>query len=504
MNVVVLDHPRFVNPVRVEDVVNAPLSSCMFAGYVAAMLKSNGHNVELFDANLEALTCKATVERLARLSPDLLAVNLVYMWDETTHVLELLREVKAGLPRCHVTLFGYYPTFAFDFLLHEGHAVDSVIVGEPERTALRLAQNLQAGESWRETRGLAFRSGGGVVRNAPRSLIGDLDQTPFPMRVGRTLREARGICAYVLGSRGCYSNCTFCYLNPFYGFGSHWRGRTPENIIAELRELRSSEGVSYFYFADANFFGPGKKGQERAMRIARLLSTEVSGVQFGLECRANDVHVETMKALRQAGLRDVFLGVESGCDRTLLRMRKHIDAAANARAIKILNDLGIRVSLGFIMFDPDSTLEEVRESFDFLRNNGLLSDSFVTAHVLHHKARALRGTPIFHLVRARADSAEGSFGEYERLYEIADERANLLARKILPVMREILTAAQDAAGAGACLNELAVEFFESSLSLMEQSGASAPFAELESMTAAALAQVGRVRNSQGDRERSRA
>ena len=495
MKVVVLDHPRIIAPARAEDVVNAPLSSCMFSGYVAAMLQSGGHSVELVDENLQGWSCDETVARLIRLAPDLLAVNLVYMWDETPRVLSMLAKVKEQWPAGHVTVFGYYPTFAFDFLLRNCAAVDSVIVGEPERTASQLASKIEAKEDWRTVHGLAFRKGDRVVRNEARPLVEDLDLLPLPMRPDRAVRESRGVSPYVLGSRGCYNECAFCYLNAFYGAGPRWRGRTPENILGELRLLHSREGLEYFYFADANFFGPGRSGQGRAARLARLIKTQLPGVGFGLECRANDVDATTLAALREAGLRDVFLGVESGCDKTLSRLRKHLRAETNARAIKILRDCGIHVSFGFIMFDPDSTLEEVRESFDFLKQNGILDNVCVTAHVLHHRSRVLLGTPMFRSVASRPDAKTDSFGGYESAYRIADERVELLAQCSEPVLRRILSTASNTMedhGAGARqadLNDRAIDFFESCLSALERAKNGLAVGELEALARETLAKV---------------
>lgn len=71
----------------------------------------------------------------------------------------------------------------------------------------------------------------------------------------------------LLGSRGCYGGCTFCSINPFYGQGSGWRSRSPENIIAEIDGIISERGIRDFYFTDPSFFGPGKRGQDRAYQL---------------------------------------------------------------------------------------------------------------------------------------------------------------------------------------------------------------------------------------------
>ena len=47
---------------------------------------------------------------------------------------------------------------------------------------------------------------------------------------------------------------------------------------------------------------------------------------------------------------------------------------------------------GFIMFEPDSTLADVRENFEFLKEMGMLNIPSITAHLLHHKQTIFQGT----------------------------------------------------------------------------------------------------------------
>ncbi len=50
----------------------------------------------------------------------------------------------------------------------------------------------------------------------------------------------------------------------------------------------------------------------------------------------NDIREETVTALLEAGLRQVFLGLESGSDRALRRMEKLTTVAQNERAVSTI------------------------------------------------------------------------------------------------------------------------------------------------------------------------
>ena len=74
--------------------------------------------------------------------------------------------------------------------------------------------------------------------------------------------------------------------------------------------------------------------------------------------------------MSQAGLQQVFLGIESASKASLARMKKGVRLDMQAAAVKMLQAHGVEINLGFIMFEPDTALEDVRANFDFLKANG--------------------------------------------------------------------------------------------------------------------------------------
>ena len=110
--------------------------------------------------------------------------------------------------------------------------------------------------------------------------------------------------------------------------------------------------------------------ERRALRIAALLKSR--NIRFGIEGRVNDVHDETIAALADAGLHQILIGLESGKDEALKRMNKMTTVAQNENALRILRKNGIEPSVGFIMFEPDSSLQDVRVNLEFLKRNDLL------------------------------------------------------------------------------------------------------------------------------------
>jgi len=419
MKILLLEHPRSITPERCNDIANTPLSSCLLTGYAAGMLKRKGHEVDIVEGYLDGLSYEEIWNILDVLKPDILGVHMVYHWKTDLALFGFLERVKSEGLASTITVYGFYPTIAFEDILKRAPAVDSVMVGEPEMPFADLAGSASHGAHLPPIPGLAARDGSGGIRCLKQRPVDDLDLLPFPVRTEALYRLPE---VNLLGSRGCYGRCTFCSINSFYGPGSPWRWRSPENIIEEIDGIISEKGATDFYFTDPNFFGPGRRGQERALRIASLLKPR--NIRFGIEARVNDIHDEVIGPLVEAGLRHILIGLESGKDDSLRRMNKMTTVAQNERALRILRKHGIEPNVGFIMFEPDSSLEDIRINFEFLRRNDLLKNLSVTANILYHHQIILEGTEAYHHLRKEGRLETGPSSSYEgtayfRLPEVA-------------------------------------------------------------------------------------
>ncbi len=389
MRIILLEHPRKIAPERCNDIANTPLSSCLLSGYAAGMLRSKGHEVEIIEGHMDGLCYEEITGRVSAMRPEMIGVHMIYHWRPDAELYAFLDLMKRELSP-HIAVYGFYPTIIHEEILKACSAVDSVVLGEPEMTLAELAHALEAQSRPAEIKGLALRGPQGDLHYERREPIADLDALPFPARTEGMYKIPE---VNIQGSRGCYGRCVFCYINPFYGRPSLWRDRSPENIIKEIDVIISANGKRDFYFTDPNFFGPGERGRQRTLRLAELLRQR--NIRFGLEGRVNDVRDDTIGALADAGLRNILIGLESGKDDALRRMNKMTTVAQNEQALRILRTHGIEPNVGFIMFEPDSSPEDLRANFDFLRRNGLLENLVITANVLYHFQIVLKGTPAY-------------------------------------------------------------------------------------------------------------
>lgn len=473
MKIMLLEHPRSVAVDRCNDTANTPLSSCLLSGYAAGMLKAAGHSIEIVEGYLDNLTYETIAERVSSMRPDILGVHLVYHWRNDHRLFDFLARMKTERQTSSVTAYGFYATISYAGILRDHPAVDSVIIGEPEQPFAGLADAAAFKNYAPDIAGLALRNGTAIRLREPEPAA-DLDSIPFPVRTAALARLPE---VNLLGSRGCYGKCTFCYIGSFYGGGTPWRGRSPENIAGEIDAIIAERGAKNFYFTDPNFFGPGQIGQDRALRLATLLRDR--NIRFGIEGRVNDIHDETIAALVDAGLCQILIGLESGKDQSLKRMNKMTTVAQNENALRILRKNGIEPNVGFIMFEPDSSLSDVRVNLEFLKRNGLLTRLATTANVLYHHQIILAGTQAYRdlkregrLVLEQPSSYEGTAyfqnPEVAVLADVMRQTTNFLFRRMDGIWSGKMLEPPGMQEIYAAVNRVLLETFEDTLSLLER------------------------------------
>lgn len=339
--------------------------------YLAAFLRTREHVVEIVSAPALGLSTPGLAAAIDDFGPDAIGASLPFT-DELASGLACLA--------CLADEFAAIPIFA------GGHAVSAdpnagikavpsltaIVHGEGEETFGEVLDRLNTGRDLAGVAGISFLSPSGLVRTAQRPVLADLDRLPFPARDTARGALARGKHLnelYVAGSRGCPYRCSFCDIKTFYANSQRisWRGRSATNIVAELRDLVGEFGTTPTYcFVDDQFIGPGRAGKRQTTEFAETLRGSGLGLHFEITCRADSVDRDTFSVLKAAGLSGVYLGLDSGSDEALGRFQKDTTVDRSLRAVELLRDLGIAVDFGFIMFDPWTTVDDLRKNLAFL------------------------------------------------------------------------------------------------------------------------------------------
>jgi len=162
--------------------------------------------------------------------------------------------------------------------------------------------------------------------------------------------------------------------------------------VEEMRKLHEERDISIFLFQDDDFplFGPVWKRWAGDFVQELHDSGLVGRMIWKINCRADAVDPELFARMRDAGLYLVYMGLESGNEEGLKTLHKQVTVEQNLRAVKILKEVSLLFEFGFMLFDPSSTLESVRENLNFLRR--ILSDGCAAA--VFCRMLPYAGTPI--------------------------------------------------------------------------------------------------------------
>jgi anaerobic magnesium-protoporphyrin IX monomethyl ester cyclase len=344
-------------------------------GYLAAGLRRAGFSVRIIDAAVFELDLKALNVELQQTEFRVLGVSVLFQ-DSLKFVLDWLRELRNGGLKAHVSIGGQPATFTYKYILESYDCVDSIVRGEGDITFIELVEQIIGGGDWRGISGIVHKHGGEIATNAPRPLVDDLDSLPWPERDIYAAKPRAFEQVTAIGSRGCYEYCAFCSIATFYRSfkGRVWRRRDPNDVLDEIDFVRSLSPSPFVTLFDDSFIGPGKIGRRQAHEFAEELGRRKPDYSLGISCRADQVEEELFRELKLAGLRLVFLGIESGNNETLDLFNKRTTEEVNRRALEILKKLDLSVEIGFIMFNPYATFDQVRTDLEFLLETGIGPD----------------------------------------------------------------------------------------------------------------------------------
>src|SRR3984957_11199887 len=277
---------------------------------------------------------------------------------------ELLKEAQ---PAIKIGLVGAKTMVDPDGSLTATTAIDFVCREEFDYTCKDVADGLPI----EEVKGLAYRGPDGkVVHNLPRAMIENMDELPF---VAPIYKRDLKIPNYFIGylkhpyvsfytGRGCRSKCTFCLWPQTVG-GHRYRVRSAENVLAEVKWIKENmPEVKEVMFDDDTF--TDTSNLPRVEAIARGMGE--LGMTWSCNAKAN-VPYNTLKIMKDNGLRLLLVGYESGDDGILHNIQKGLRTDIARRFSADCRKLGIVIHGTFILGLPGETQETIQKTIDFAK-----------------------------------------------------------------------------------------------------------------------------------------
>jgi len=328
----------------------------IFLAYSAAQLKASGHSVAYIDSVIQDLDMDQTLVQARRAKPE------VIFMETTTPSIEAdyanLTELKDATG-ASIIVGGPHATHFHKEVLKECPAIDVVVRHEFDTKIAGIISNL---DNLNKIGGITYRSGMGIKDNGDGELEQDLDKIPLP---GRDIipwhwyQEAwftRQPFMNMMTSRGCPYHCTFC-LWPQSMYGHKQRFRSLDNVFREIHHLINSYGLKEVNIDDGTF----TTKRERVIEFCRRLRREKVRLIWTCNGRVDHLDDEVLAEMKKSGCRMIRLGVESGSQDVLDKIKKRLTLKQIEDGFKLVKKHGIQALGGFMFgfpFDSRKTVEE--------------------------------------------------------------------------------------------------------------------------------------------------
>ncbi|NRB84436.1 MAG: B12-binding domain-containing radical SAM protein [Winogradskyella sp.] len=340
--------------------------------YAASYLRDNNYKVGVFDANLldSPLKIKPYLEtykpRLFVIYDDgfnyLTKMCLTTMREAAFEMIKIAKSLQSKVIVCSSDSTDHYEKY-----LNAG--ADFIIQGEGEISLKELTDALTANIDYTAIKGLVYRHQNNIIKNPKRSVLRNLDDLPMPawdlidIEPYRKIWKESGqeFTLNIATTRGCPFKCNWC-AKPIYG--NRYNSHSPEYITAHIKYLSKTYNVNRFWMCDDIF---GLK-PNWVQHFNKTLKKENLNIKYYIQSRVDLLLKEdTIDALAESGLEEVWVGAESGSQAILDAMDKETTVEQIYEATQLLKQKNIRVAF-FIQFGYlGETKEDIAKTISMVK-----------------------------------------------------------------------------------------------------------------------------------------
>lgn len=382
--------------------------------YLKASLCKNGYDVEIIDGWLCEFDVEDVFKKIIVDKDKTIFVGISSYMSNTKPTIDLIDKLKKYDSEIKIACGGFGPTFyPKDYLLNGS---DYVMLGEGEEVIVELADCIKRNEIPRDVKNVGYKSKNDIIINEMRNLNDDLDSIPFPSRDLMDVVMNHKSTVNMLSSRGCSGNCEFCSVISFFRLakGKVWRTRSIKNIVDEIEELYKN-GVIYIKMVDDSFVD-GIRDEKWCRDFADEIEKRNIKVRLRGQIRADKITDSILYNLKRAGFFSFACGIENGSETALARMNKKATLEDNKKALELFKKYGYLVQMGYILFDKETTYNELLDNYNFLS----IYDYTVTKGIFSEMFSA-EGTKLNTKLRKNKQIKESDFINNNNKYDINND-----------------------------------------------------------------------------------
>lgn len=312
-------------------------------GYLSAMLKQHGHQVELVDRFADRGIWIDDPKRF-----DFVGVyTSTPCYQDALAVLDLLGDfpgqIAFGGP--HTTAFPNTVPPRVDYVV-QGEAerlIHPLVEGEFPRGSLLRAQRIEDLDS-------LPRADYDLFLDRPRNYTWEIPFTSYkPIYLMNT-------------SRSCPYTCSFCSVRDIWG--TLWRAQSAERIVDDIRYLKRTYDMAGVYFRE-DIFTANKK---RVHELCELLLRHDVKITWACETRVDaGSDPALIEIMAKSGCKGIYVGAESGSQRMLDHYNKQITVEQIEQTCRLAKKHGIVVAMSLIVDHPKETWRDKFASWKLIK-----------------------------------------------------------------------------------------------------------------------------------------
>lgn len=326
--------------------------------YLGTVIKNIGEDIKICDFNCAFSNEdeENLINKIIELRPEIIGFSVA----TTTYpyTCKLAARLKENLPEA-VSIWGGHHVSFLPLEPLKLNLADIVLRGEGEEAIVKIIHIIRNyGKLYKNflynVDGISYISESQIIHNKPDYLvIKDLESIPIPDRSLLDLKYYKN-ASTIIASRGCIGKCKFC-ASACMGYP---RERDINSVIHEIEILVHQYGFKHINFVD-NVFAYNKK---RTLELLKAINEKKLGITFSAEVNINFMDYEIIRLFKNAGLKFVQFGIESGNNEILKSINKTISIERAHSIVEQCIKEGIKVVCSMLIGLPEDTEKTIEET----------------------------------------------------------------------------------------------------------------------------------------------
>jgi len=296
-------------------------------------------------------------------------VSFYTLWPYYHIQLRIAAEVKKQNPAIITVMGGPQASATAEDTLQAMPFVDYVCAGEGENTVVPFFDAIfrQENPDLSQIPGLYYRENGKVTTGGLPIPRCDLDTLPYwddrllpVFDETPAQRQSKRYSMPIDVGRGCPFRCTFCCTSRFWN--RMYRLKSPERIVEEIQYYQEKFGIRHFMFSHDAFTVNNKLVE----KVCDYILEKKLDITWKCTSRIDCVSEELLLKMKQAGMRQIEFGVETGSERMQKEVKKNLDLSKVRSIASFLLKNGIEVGLFFMYGFPEETEEDLNQTLQLL------------------------------------------------------------------------------------------------------------------------------------------